>query len=343
MTLGKLGDMTISQARQRARDLLSDISKGSDPSSARSKLRSEDTIAELGRRYLEARKLKASTRGTYEDLLRIQIGPKLGKMKISAVTKADIRDLYKRVSATAPSRAILMVKLLRAMLGWAVEEEILEVNVAKHVKIGSIKQRRRYLSPDERRRFWGALASLENASNFHRPTLQAIRLIALTGARKSEICALRWSEVDLERRRIVKETHKTDEHGAVRTILLSEDALEILSSLAENRGGLTWVFPSCRDPGRPIPDVADAHQRIIEIAEIEDFHPHDLRHSYASDGMTRGFSLMVIKELLGHSSIATTQRYAHLSDKAARHALSEISAEMNPHNVIELDLEKRSS
>lgn len=333
ITLGKLGvDLTLSQARQRARDLLAGIAHGEDPSGDRAKLRAEMTVAELGERYIASKKIKPATVNTYRDLLRIQVGPELGRKKISTVTRSDVSSFYRSASKRSEARAILAVKLLRAMFSFAMQEEILDSNPAAKVKIGTVKKRRRYLSQDERRRFWAALAHLEKTSKIHPATLTAIKLVAMTGARKSEILRLRWSEVDLEAARIVKEEHKTDQHGKVRTILVDGPALEILRKLAETRDSLTWVFPSAKDPGRPIPAVDDAFTRILEIAGIENLRPHDLRHSFASDAIRRGVPLAVIGEMLGHSAPHVTARYAHLDETTTRAALRETLAEMNGKN-----------
>ncbi|MEZ4315807.1 MAG: tyrosine-type recombinase/integrase [Nannocystaceae bacterium] len=344
ITLGSLGELTLTQARARARDLKSGVAHGEDPSAARSALRSEATVCELGEQYIAAKNLKPKTVKGYRELMKNQISPTLGKKKISSVTKGDVQGAYRRMAETAPSRAIAAVKYLRSLFAWACEEEILSDNPACKVKIPSIKNRRRYLSQDERSRFWGALKMLETNTSIHPPMLAVVKMLALTGARKSEILRLRWSEVDAEGARITKSEHKTDSRGKERVILLSPAAMEVLE--AQRGLSLAWVFPSKRDAGAPIPCIDYVFQRVLKAAEITDFRIHDLRHSFASDGISRGLPLAVIGELLGHSSVRMTERYAHLSDDAARRALAEISEEMtgpSPSNVVALPAKKKTS
>lgn len=334
MTLGSLGTLTISQARARACEILGAIAKGEDPSSDRSKLRKELTISELGEKYLAERQIKPLTKTNYEALLRLYIGPHLGQRKISAVTRSDVQSFYKKmVDNHSESRGVLSVSLLRAMFSWAKLEGLVEGdNPAEKIQTSGIRKRERYLSADERSRLWGALDRLEKRGRTNRAALDAIRMIALTGARKSAITCLEWSEVDLERAVLNKREGDDTANKGAKRILLSEPALEILRRRFDARDSITWVFPATRDHGKPCTYLAGTWKKILEIAEIENFHIHDLRHSFASDGLAQGLSLQVIGILLGHKSTSTTARYAHLADDAARAALAKVSEEIERRN-----------
>jgi len=334
MTLGSLGTLTISQARDRAREILGDIAKGEDPSSERSKLRAELTISELGSKYLAERKIKPLTKTNYEALLRLYIGPHLGQRKISALTRSDVLSFYRKVAADySESRGVLSVSLLRALFSWAKLEGLVEGdNPAEKIQTAGIRKRERYLSADERSRLWSALDRLEQRGRTNRAALDAIRMIALSGARKTAITCLEWSEVDLERGVLNKREGDDTANKGAKRILLSEPALEILRRRFDARDSITWVFPASRDPGKPCTYLAKTWKKILEIAEISNFHIHDLRHSFASDGLAQGLSLQVIGILLGHKSTSTTARYAHLADDAARAALSKVSQEIERRN-----------
>ena len=106
---------------------------------------------------------------------------------------------------------------------------------------------------------------------------------------------------------------------------LSAPALQLLSEIkAESQS--EFVFPSDRRPGQPLEDVQNAWPKIMKEARIENFRPHDLRHTYASILASANLSLPMIGALLGHTRAETTRRYAHLQDDALRAATERVGA-----------------
>ena len=104
----------------------------------------------------------------------------------------------------------------------------------------------------------------------------------------------------------------------------SEQWVEILSGL--ERKHPVWVFPG--SGGRKPIELAGTWRRIRTLAGLEDCRLHDLRHSYASSGVSGGASLSVLAVLLGHNRIQTTERYAHLSDDPIREASQRIDSKI---------------
>ena len=132
-----------------------------------------------------------------------------------------------------------------------------------------------------------------------------IRLLLLTGCRRSEIVRLRWSEVD--RDKLVLADSKT----GPRTVPLNTQARRILER--RPRGASPFVFPSPRDPARPRSRNLSFWYRARREAGIEEVHLHDLRHTFASRALALGEGLPMIGKLLGHTQVQTTARYAHLA------------------------------
>jgi integrase len=87
---------------------------------------------------------------------------------------------------------------------------------------------------------------------------------------------------------------------------------------------IAWVFPG-RDPAQPLSDIKRAWKLVRDQAGLEDFHLHDLRHTFASRVVSDTGSLYVAGQLLGHTQAQTTARYAHLLDDAMRDALDQVS------------------
>ena len=127
----------------------------------------------------------------------------------------------------------------------------------------------------------------------------------------------------------------TSKTGA-KPVFLSAPALQVLAGLKgaeDDTDG--FVFPALRQrrrgepkSARPIEDLRGAWDRIREAASLPELRLHDLRHTFASMGAAGGLSLQLIGGLLGHASIRTTQRYAHLVDQAQRDAVERIGTDL---------------
>lgn len=144
------------------------------------------------------------------------------------------------------------------------------------------------------------------------PFVYTIVVVTLsTGPRKSEIRNVKFSDYDHLRGRIVLDETK---NGERRTVRLFGHAQELMGKLHDARApGQEYFFPSPHDPGRPV-DFRYSWEMALEKAAIPNFCFHDLRHSAASYLAMQGATLLDIKEILGHKTIQTTQKYAHLTD-----------------------------
>ena len=177
-------------------------------------------------------------------------------------------------------------------------------------------------------RLGAVLAEAERTRTESAQVIAAIRLLAFTGCRLSEILELRWDHVDLERACLRLPTSKT----GTKTVRLSPPALEVLNGI-ERQPSNPYVLAGSK-PGTHFSNLPRPWQRIRKQAGLEGVRLHDLRHSFASVGAAGGLSLPMIGALLGHTQAATTQRYAHLADDPLRQANdmigARIAAAMNP-------------
>lgn len=163
----------------------------------------------------------------------------------------------------------------------------------------------RFLSDDERERLLKACK--ESASEY----LYTIVVLALsTGARRMEILALSWEDVDLSRGVIT--LHET-KNGERRVLPITGHAFELLRKHSQIRHlNCSLLFPS-KNLTKPI-DIRTPFENALKRAGIEDFRFHDLRHSCASYLAMNGASLAEIAEVLGHKTLQMVKRYAHLSE-----------------------------
>ena len=104
---------------------------------------------------------------------------------------------------------------------------------------------------------------------------------------------------------------------------------------AEHRQDSPWVF--VHPNGERLQSICTSFRRLLKRVGIEDFRIHDLRHTCASWLVSRGVHLYAVKDLLGHSTVKMTERYAHLSPENVR---APVSALDGGHNFVHIDVNK---
>ena len=182
---------------------------------------------------------------------------------------------------------------------------------------------------DEYSRLFKAIETMESELRIRRPAADAIRLIALTGARRSEVTSLIWRHVDLKVGRIVlpPKAHKTGNRtGKPRIIMLPTEAQAILARQPGCDDPDAFVFQPAKGAG-PLA-IAKPWMAIRKEASLpENLGLHGLRHSLASHLAMAGASSVELMEALGHKQISTTLRYTHFAEKA-RSTLAQRAAAM---------------
>lgn len=322
LKLGRVGDLTLDEARREAQRLRGQVALGRDPGAERTVARQAPTLRAFAERYLsEHARLKKRPRSVLEDErnLRLHLLPVLGARKVIDVDRADVARLHSAMSGT-PIAANRCLALLSHMLTMAERWDLRPVgsNPARGVQHFRERHRTRFLSDAELGRLGLVLAEAEAAGE-HPSAIAALRLLLLTGARRNEILMLKWQEVDLDRRCLRLPESKT----GPKTIPLGAAALELLSNLPRIEGN-PYVLPGER-PGRPYNSLQQAWARLRQRAGLVDVHLHDLRHSFAALGAGAGESLLVLGALLGHTGPQMTARYAHLADDPLRSAADRIA------------------
>lgn len=179
------------------------------------------------------------------------------------------------------------------------------VNIANPVRYQWLKTgplRLRYLEKHE------AKLLLDHAHKLRPDLANFIRLAINTGCRKTELLLLKWSDVNIERRYMLLRPENTK--GNKRRILpLNAGAIQALTQQKQEIK-TEWVF--ARQNGERVKTFNWLFRKAARQAGIEDFRIHDLRHTFASWLVSEGVELVKVRDLLGHSSIKMTERYAHL-------------------------------
>jgi integrase len=318
-TIGAFPDWSTMAAREQAKRIKRDVDLGADPVGEQAAERAAPTVAELCARFdvEHIAKLAPYTQNEYRTMIRNDIMPALGKMKVAAVEFEHIERLHTKITERAPVRANRIYQVIAKMFALAVKWRLRPDSPAKGIVRNREHLRRRYLKPEELARLTKALAEDRNQQ-----AADVFRLLLLTGARKGEALSATWDQLDAGMwTKPPMSTKQRREH----CVPLSAPAQQLLDRRRRQSNGSPWVFPG-REDSRPREDLKYAWKRICKAAGITGLRIHDLRHSHASFLVSAGFSLPTIGALLGHATPQTTFRYAHLLDDPLRQATERVGA-----------------
>ncbi len=246
----------------------------------------------------------------------------LGPRPMPDVTPARLATYRDELAATLQAGTVNQyLRTLSHVLSVAIREwGLLESNPMRRVQLLSEPRGRvRFLSDEER------ASLLISCQAIDRSTLYPVVMLALaTGARKMELLRLTWPQLSLGRELMT--LHDT-KNGEPRSIPVTGQALDVMRKHAKLRKlGVALVFP--RADGRGPKDIRYAWRQALELAEIENFRFHDLRHSTASYLAMNGASLVEIADVLGHKTLSMVKRYAHLSEGHTRAVLDRMTQEI---------------
>lgn len=347
-TIGKHGSLTPDEARTKADDMRRAVKEGRDPLGEKKERRQAATIGDVLDAYLASEAFKAKAPGTQAtDKGRIlrHLKPLLGPehvhtLKPEQIEKAfaAIRDGKTAVREKMGKRALARVRggegaarksirLLRSTLAWAVRERLVKVNPAADIKTGADGTRDTILDDAAAYgRLFKTLDKMEAEKRIRAAVADAIRVIALTGARRGEVAGMRWRHVDLKAGLVTlpPSSHKTGKKtGKPRVIGLPATAQAIIARQGAGEPD-AFVFAPAHGEGPIV--LSKMWVQVRAEAELpEGIGLHGLRHSLASHMAMSGAQASEIMTTLGHRDLSTSQKYVHWAQEA-RQALAEKAA-----------------
>ncbi len=320
-TWNVVGDAAVTRladAREKARTMMVATRRGACPQTDQTLF--ETVAAEVFHRYGRSN-WKPGTFKVNGYYLKNQLLPWFQGRQVADITTADVQNWFASLHKTPVSadRAAPVLSVIMACAetyGYRTEGS----NPCRDIKRYRRQGRERFLSEEEINRIGVSLRRHQDTC----PTLVAIiRLLLLTGCRKTELVTLRWR--DYRNGHI----HLGDSKVGPRMVWLSAPAREILDGL---RRKSTWVFPSPRTArSLTTAPVERFWQRVRSEAGLQDVRLHDLRHSYASVAVKQGESIVTIGRLLGHNNPETTLKYTHLGDDRVVEAARAMGAVLGAH------------
>lgn len=347
-TIGKWGKVTVKQAREIAKKLNGQISGGVDVQAAK-----KDQRAQAERARQQTLSVFFEERYTPYCLSEMKSGKERLQMIehyfVEEWGDKPLMDINEWLATSwrrkqlkrglKPGGVNRPLSALKAMLGKAERWGVIEKNPLANVKplkedpsaiirylddaedkaLRKTLDQRQEEQREERQRYnqWlkeRHMAPLRELTGQYTDYLKPMVLLALnTGMRRGEIFDLRLKDIDFKRRQVVVHGHSS-KSGRTRHIPLTDEGVRVLTTWCnDNRYGKNdLIFPSPVTGGR-FDNINKAWSALMDKAGIEGFRFHDLRHSYASRLVMKGADLYVVRELLGHASIETTQRYSHLA------------------------------
>jgi len=350
ITIGGVDAWPLQKVRGEARRLQTLIDEGTDPRQVRADKAAEQearrqeakrvclTLGDVWPVYIKARKAKWSALHLRDHLRMSQAGGEVKKRgkgltepgplhalmsaKLSALTDERIKEWLRVESAQRPTRVALAFRQLVAFCNWAEEERDYRGMIpagavtAKSVRddVPKMESKEGDCMQREQLALWfGAVRQLSS------PVQSAyLQSLLLTGARREELAALTWANVDFQWRKLTI----ADKVETTRTIPLSPYMAHMLATLP--RVGL-YVFASTGKAGR-ITDTRNSHAKALQSAAIEGLTIHGLRRSFSLLGEAAGAPAGAIAQVMGHKPSATAEGYRPRSIDALRPFLEQIEA-----------------
>ncbi|CAM2808162.1 tyrosine-type recombinase/integrase [Vibrio mytili] len=330
--IGIFPDMTVDNARRKAKELAVQFDRGINPNYEKQMERAAETIDDLFINYLELFKLdiqagtrRASSLRGSETLYRLHISPVLGKIKYSALDKARAKRFLQTVLKNKGySMHNHCLTLLKSMFNRAdLPNPLIGINKIDE----ALHRRERVLSRDELQKLFTAMEEEEQIYQ------DVILLLLLTAQRKASVLSMEWNEINAEQKAWVIPISKIKSKKP-HVVPLSDKSMEILTRrFSERSPGERFVFPSPTSKTGHISEKSGAQsfwRRVTKRAGLyskdrkQSVRIHDLRRTMATMQVSRGGSLQATSKLLGHSSIGITNDvYAHLELEAVRQELQQ--------------------
>ena len=265
----------------------------------------------LAKDYIEY--AKANKKSWKRDVASLKnLNPFFKGIRISKITPRSIEE-YKimRVEQVKPSTTNRELSLLKYMFTLAIKWNMVDENPVKGVKLFQ-ERRINWLILDRE-----AANKLISCAASH---LKPIIIIALnTAMRKSEVLSLQWHDIDFKMHFIfVRETKS----GKGRKVPMNHIVAATLR-LLKRESKFLFYNPVTKES---VKDIKRAFKTACRKASITDFRFHDLRHTAATNMVNGGVDIVTVKEILGHSSIEMTMRYAHPTPENKRKAVDVLAA-----------------
>jgi integrase len=334
-TIGSFEDFSIEQARGKAAELNAKLaqwkSAGSEgPNPLANAERAQATFGELVDAYIRGHlRPNANDPQAAERNLRWMAKKYFGawtSRRIDSIRIEDVLALRNEIGPTHKYQANRNVEMIKALFSWSAGRKDGKVNFwpvanpARDIELYDEEKRTRFLQPHELVKF-----NAELRKEPHRDLRDFLVLALATGARKSNVFAMRWSDISFERANWHIPISKS---GEGYDVALTPAAIKVIRRRrGETPDDAEFVFPSYGTSGHLV-DLKKQWNKFRERAGITDVRIHDVRRTRGSYLAIAGVSLQQIGAVLGHRSLGSTEIYAQLHQESLRQAIEDGDAVM---------------
>ena len=311
LTISPTIGLSLVQAREAWIRARQEGSAKRDPALAREREKPADDFATVAAEFLKRDQAKNKSRGEAERIINRELLPVWGHRPVNTLKRRDVLDMMDSIADRgAHVMANRVQSLVHRFFKWCVGRGIVEINPAADLPRASAETSRdRVLTDDELVAVWNG------AEQMGTPSGRAAQLLALTGARREEVSALRW--VEIEGNTITLSGART-KNGEPHDIPLSSAAMKLIKRLPRIAGS-EYVFTV--DGKLPISGWSRAKARLDELVQIEPWRLHDLRRTLATGCQKMGVNLQVVEAILGHTAgsrggiVGVYQRHNYADEK----------------------------
>lgn len=323
--IGRTQDMTLAEAKEAVKTLKAEIALGADPrAEEKARLAVITYDAFFDEYYLPYITARNRSWKRSEQIYRLHVKPVFGHRRLNDVTRVEIQKLHAsqiQVNKLSAASANHLAKLVRHMLGYAVESGIISTNPASRIKMFPEHNKlERYMNDVELKNL------LEVLKTDRRKNVCSIVLLLLsTGMRLNEVLSAKWESVDLDKRTLRVQAINS-KSKRMRVVPLNDSAMAVLNSL-DTKNDYEHLFIN-KKRKMPYVNIAKVWDELRKKAGLPKLRIHDLRHQFASFLVNDGQSLYTVQQILGHSDPSVSARYSHLSTSALQLASSSASKQI---------------
>lgn len=314
-TIGKADDISLSDARDFARDLRFKIRKGEDPQAEKVKARRStkaSTVSDLAELYKKRHlpRLKESTLKDYTRRIDNFILPSLGKLPIKEVERYHVIELLEDIAEgdkPAPIQSNRVRAILSSMFSFGINRGIADSNPVQHIKpLGKENKRKRVYTEAEIKKLW------ETFEAIHEPFSSLFKMLSICGQRAGETRLMKWEDVQDDIWTIPAENTKAKR---VQVLPLPDLALQVLSKRKDDFQPSDYVFASTVNPSEPINWLQKVAGDVRTKSEIPDFRLHDLRRTVATYMAELGVDRTTLGKVLNHKGLAGDTQVTAVYDR----------------------------
>ena len=322
LRLGHYPDMSLDEARQRAKTEKARIQLGADPRAEADAKKAVPTFSDFfEEQYMPHVRTRKRTASKDEEYFRLRLKAAFGHKRLNQISRREVQLFHSSLhdEGLAPATCNHYLKLLKRAFNLAIQWEIVDIKnpISGIQHYRELNLQENYLDDKMLQNLFSVIISDKNTT-----VCSIILFLLSTGARLNEALQAKWEYIDLEHHvwRIPATNSKS---GKVRAVPLNDTAIDVLTK-QNTKEEFEHVFIN-RQTGNPYTTIQKVWNRLRNKAGLGHVRIHDLRHSYASYLINNGYSLFTVQKALGHSSPIVTQRYAHLSAKSLQGAADSAS------------------